>query len=128
MPQIPLPSSAPPTAQLSSTVTPKVATPTSTTGEATGGTEPSTTNSKKKEKPSKAKTEKNAGRKEKKGAGPEAAAPVDVSRLDLRIGKVIRAWKHPDADSLYVEEGKGIICLISYGRWRGRLGYFQMFD
>ena len=30
--------------------------------------------------------------------------PVDVSRLDLRIGCIITARKHPDADSLYVEE------------------------
>lgn len=24
--------------------------------------------------------------------------------LDLRVGKVLKAWRHPDADSLYVEE------------------------
>jgi methionine--tRNA ligase beta chain len=24
--------------------------------------------------------------------------------LDIRVGKVLRAWKHPEADSLYVEE------------------------
>lgn len=30
--------------------------------------------------------------------------PVDVSRLDLRIGCIVTAKKHPDADSLYVEE------------------------
>jgi tRNA-binding EMAP/Myf-like protein len=61
------------------------------------------TSSKKKEKASKPKAEKGAGKREKKVA---EVAPVDVSRLDLRIGKIIRAWKHPDADSLYVEEGK----------------------
>lgn len=27
-----------------------------------------------------------------------------MSRLDLRVGLIRRAWKHPDADSLYVEE------------------------
>ena len=65
--------------------------------------------SKKKEK-SKGKAEKKgnaeegAGKREKKGVASEA--PVDVSRLDLRIGRIIRAWKHPDADSLYVEEGE----------------------
>jgi len=26
------------------------------------------------------------------------------SRLDIRVGRVLRAWKHPEADSLYVEE------------------------
>lgn len=30
--------------------------------------------------------------------------PLDVSRLDLRIGKIIEVEKHPDADSLYVEK------------------------
>ena len=31
---------------------------------------------------------------------------MDVSRLDFRIGRILKAWKHPDADTLYVEEGK----------------------
>jgi len=30
--------------------------------------------------------------------------PVDISRLDLRVGKIINVKKHPDADSLYVED------------------------
>lgn len=29
---------------------------------------------------------------------------MDVSRLDLRVGRIIKAEKHPDADSLYVEQ------------------------
>jgi aminoacyl tRNA synthase complex-interacting multifunctional protein 1 len=29
---------------------------------------------------------------------------IDVSRLDLRVGRIISAEKHPDADSLYVEQ------------------------
>lgn len=28
---------------------------------------------------------------------------MDVSRLELRVGVIVKAWKHPDADSLYVE-------------------------
>ena len=41
------------------------------------------------------------------GAGGKGGdKPVDVSRLDMRIGKILKAWKHPDADGLYVEEGK----------------------
>jgi aminoacyl tRNA synthase complex-interacting multifunctional protein 1 len=32
------------------------------------------------------------------------AAPIDVSRLDMRIGFIVHAKKHPDADGLYVEE------------------------
>ena len=43
------------------------------------------------------------GRPSQAGA---AAAPMDVSRLDFRIGLVVSAKKHPDADSLYVEEGE----------------------
>lgn len=30
--------------------------------------------------------------------------PVDVSRLDLRIGKILEVSLHPDADALYVEK------------------------
>lgn len=29
---------------------------------------------------------------------------VTVGRLDLRVGRIIKAEKHPDADSLYVEQ------------------------
>jgi hypothetical protein len=29
---------------------------------------------------------------------------VDVGRLDLRVGHIRSAKKHPDADALYVEE------------------------
>lgn len=48
-------------------------------------------------KPKKGKVEK----KPPEGA-PDAA--VDISRLDLRVGKIVGVKKHPDADSLYVEE------------------------
>lgn len=42
---------------------------------------------------------------EKKQAAPsQEDAKVDVSRLDLRVGRIITAEKHPDADSLYVEQ------------------------
>lgn len=33
-----------------------------------------------------------------------SSAAVDVSKLDFRIGKIVDVKKHPDADSLYVEE------------------------
>ena len=29
---------------------------------------------------------------------------VDISRLDMRVGKIVAVEKHPDADSLYVEQ------------------------
>ena len=30
---------------------------------------------------------------------------IDVSRLDLRVGRIVSVEKHPDADTLYVEKG-----------------------
>lgn len=56
-------------------------------------------------KPS-AKDKKPKKEKEKPAAAATEAAsdgPVDISRLDLRIGRIIDVRKHPDADSLYVE-------------------------
>lgn len=45
---------------------------------------------------------------EKQEKKPSAQVPedlkVDVSRLDLRVGRIITAEKHPDADALYVEK------------------------
>ncbi|XP_077102288.1 aminoacyl tRNA synthase complex-interacting multifunctional protein 1a [Siphateles boraxobius] len=53
----------------------------------------------------KMKAEKKGEKKEKKPtAPPQEEAKVDVSRLDLRVGRIISAEKHPDADSLYVEQ------------------------
>ncbi|XP_019660491.1 aminoacyl tRNA synthase complex-interacting multifunctional protein 1 isoform X2 [Ailuropoda melanoleuca] len=59
------------------------------------------------EKKMKEKIEVKGEKKEKKQqsvAGSADSKPVDVSRLDLRVGCIITARKHPDADSLYVEE------------------------
>lgn len=42
-----------------------------------------------------------------KGGSKEPAAPekpIDVSRLDLRVGRILEVNNHPDADSLYVEK------------------------
>ncbi|XP_044047380.1 aminoacyl tRNA synthase complex-interacting multifunctional protein 1-like isoform X3 [Siniperca chuatsi] len=59
-----------------------------------------------KDESKKKKPEKKAGEKaEKKQAAPsQEDAKVDVSRLDMRVGRIITAEKHPDADSLYVEQ------------------------
>lgn len=40
------------------------------------------------------------GKKEKvkKAAAPAADRPVDVSRVDLRVGLINKAWKHPGAE------------------------------
>ncbi|XP_029798202.1 aminoacyl tRNA synthase complex-interacting multifunctional protein 1 isoform X3 [Suricata suricatta] len=43
-------------------------------------------------------------KKQQSAAGSADSKPIDVSRLDLRVGCIITARKHPDADSLYVEE------------------------
>ena len=60
---------------------------------------------KKEEKPAKAKGEKKEKPvKEKKEVKKEDEAPVDIGRLDLRVGHIRKASKHPDADSLYIEE------------------------
>lgn len=59
----------------------------------------------KKEKPAKTETVK----KDKPKAEPkpkdnaEDLLPIDVSRLDFRVGRIVEVSKHPDADSLYVE-------------------------
>ncbi|KAK3711630.1 hypothetical protein QZH41_014060 [Actinostola sp. cb2023] len=42
--------------------------------------------------------------KTKGGGASNTDRAVDPSRLDLRIGKVVSAKKHPDADALYLEE------------------------
>jgi len=43
-----------------------------------------------------------------KGVSPKStavtSAVVDVSRLDLRVGKIVKVDRHPDADHLYIEE------------------------
>ena len=38
-----------------------------------------------------------------KSAAGAAGESVDVSRLNMRIGRIVHVEKHPDADSLYVE-------------------------
>lgn len=37
-------------------------------------------------------------------AADAAAGPPDVSRIDLRVGRIVSCEQHPDADSLYVEQ------------------------
>uniref|UniRef100_A0A8I3N315 Uncharacterized protein n=2 Tax=Canis lupus familiaris TaxID=9615 RepID=A0A8I3N315_CANLF len=59
------------------------------------------------EKKMEEKIEVKGKKKEKKQqsvAGSADSKPMDVSRLDLRIGCIITARRHPDADFLYVEE------------------------
>ena len=37
---------------------------------------------------------------------------MDVSRLDFRVGKILTAKRHPDADTLFVEESEWEFCLF----------------
>jgi len=60
-----------------------------------------------KNEPSPAKSQKQSA----KGAGGAAGVPggggagvQDILRLDIRVGKILSAEQHPDADSLYVEQ------------------------
>ncbi|XP_057766268.1 methionine--tRNA ligase, cytoplasmic [Salvia miltiorrhiza] len=54
------------------------------------------------------KTAKKDKTKKSAAAKPKVSAPADaeisISRLDIRVGLITKAQKHPDADSLYVEE------------------------
>ena len=44
--------------------------------------------------------------KKKKPSTTEAApsTEIDISKLDIRVGVIEKAWNHPDADKLYCEE------------------------
>ncbi|MBN3286821.1 AIMP1 protein, partial [Polyodon spathula] len=57
-----------------------------------------------KENEDKKKKKEKKGENKKSTGGEDESMPVDVSRLDLRVGRIVTAKKHPDADSLYVEE------------------------
>ena len=52
------------------------------------------------------KARKQAEKKAKKGGGAEAtpAKDPDVSLLDIRVGHILSAEQHPEADGLYVEQ------------------------
>ncbi|CAF4456097.1 unnamed protein product, partial [Rotaria magnacalcarata] len=46
---------------------------------------------------------KKPAKEEKPGKTPANTA-IDITRFDLRVGKIVSVEKHPDADSLYVEQ------------------------
>eukprot|EP00934_Nitzschia_sp_Nitz4_P000922 Nitzschia sp. Nitz4//scaffold60_size111251//94161//95462//NITZ4_004161-RA/size111251-processed-gene-0.17-mRNA-1//1//CDS//3329555606//922//frame0 len=55
-----------------------------------------------------AQAEKGKGKKEqqpaKKGNTPPATDSYDISAMDIRVGKIVKAWNHPEAEKLYCEE------------------------
>jgi aminoacyl tRNA synthase complex-interacting multifunctional protein 1 len=57
---------------------------------------------KKKTADKKAPTDKKGASTDKKGASTEEAAPI--AECDFRIGKIVKCWRHPDADKLFCEE------------------------
>ncbi|XP_053399455.1 aminoacyl tRNA synthase complex-interacting multifunctional protein 1-like isoform X2 [Mercenaria mercenaria] len=80
-------------------------------------------------KPKKAKVEK-------KDAAAGAVRPKDISRIDLRVGKIVNCKKHPDADRLYVNdvdlgEGQtrtilsGLVKHVPIEEMQGRLAVFM---
>ena len=96
--------------QKATPTTTKVVPPISTTAPAAPSSAPDQQQQKQQQSSKKSKGEKSGKKKEGgAGGGASAAAPVDVSRLDMRIGRIQKAWKHPDADGLYVEEGEAVM-------------------
>ena len=66
-----------------------------------------------KSRPEAGKGKKKGGEGEGKGkkkagssSGGETNTTVDVSRLDFKIGCILSVERHPDADSLYVEQSR----------------------
>uniref|UniRef100_A0A182MYE4 tRNA-binding domain-containing protein n=1 Tax=Anopheles dirus TaxID=7168 RepID=A0A182MYE4_9DIPT len=56
-------------------------------------------------KEKKPKKEKPAGEAKPAGGAPAVEEPpIDVGRLDMRVGRIVEVSRHPDADSLYVEK------------------------
>lgn len=55
-------------------------------------------------KEKKPKKEKPASSENPKKEAASAELPIDVGRLDMRVGKIVEVGRHPDADSLYLEK------------------------
>jgi aminoacyl tRNA synthase complex-interacting multifunctional protein 1 len=47
---------------------------------------------------------KDKGGAKKQPQEQQAPAAFDVSALDIRVGKIVKAWPHPEAEKLYCEE------------------------
>ena len=94
---------------------PQINSPASTNGHEKAAPTPATpvaNQTKEGEAPKSAPAEKSGKKKGGKGGGGGGGGggdkkddgPVDVGRLDMRVGLITTAKKHPDADSLYIEE------------------------
>jgi len=58
----------------------------------------------KKEQPKEAKKQAKPAEKKEKQPPKQPEKPVDISRIDIRIGKIVKVERHKDAESLYVEQ------------------------
>jgi len=47
---------------------------------------------------------KEAKQQTKKKAAAPASTEIDISKLDIRVGIITKAWEHEDADKLFCEE------------------------
>uniref|UniRef100_A0A6B2EJ44 Putative trna-binding protein n=1 Tax=Phlebotomus kandelakii TaxID=1109342 RepID=A0A6B2EJ44_9DIPT len=54
--------------------------------------------------PAKPPAEKKAKKDPKPAPQATPEAPIDVGRLDFRVGRIVDVARHPDADTLYVEK------------------------
>jgi aminoacyl tRNA synthase complex-interacting multifunctional protein 1 len=57
-----------------------------------------------KDEQKKEKKEKKEKNKEEKVAAPAVEEVYEVDKMDIRVGRIVTVKRHPDADSLYVEE------------------------
>ncbi|XP_033742628.1 aminoacyl tRNA synthase complex-interacting multifunctional protein 1-like [Pecten maximus] len=102
-----------------------------------------TENVKDQQKPNKKGKEaaKSGEAKPKKGkaaaSGPVEPEKLDISRLDLRVGKIVEVEKHPDADSLYIEKVdvgedqprtvvSGLVKFVTLEEMQGRVAVFML--
>lgn len=46
----------------------------------------------------------NEKKQKKKKSPPAPAGPIDISKLDIRVGVINKVWEHEEADKLYCEE------------------------
>ena len=49
-------------------------------------------------------TDEAAPSREKKSPAPAPPVDIDISKLDIRVGSINKAWEHEEADKLYCEE------------------------
>lgn len=102
--QIPPPSAAKITQEVVSNAKPEPPAASTGGGDEQKGQAKKRANLEKKEKTNPPPAKKEKGDVKKKHVDDSDDSPVDIARLDLRIGRIISAVKHPDADSLYVEQ------------------------